>query len=154
MRSSLGGRHEVHTRAAPEAVWQVLAEVTRIGEWSHECLRAEWLDGATAPAVRARFRGYSRSGFMRWSRVCEFTVVDPPHELVWITHGGIYGDTTEWRFRLEPRESGTRIVQQYRVLSLPVWFDRLVHLTVPAHHDRDPALQSDLVRLADLCSEG
>jgi hypothetical protein len=31
-----------------EAVWRVVADVTRTGEWSHECLHVSWLGGATA----------------------------------------------------------------------------------------------------------
>jgi hemerythrin-like domain-containing protein len=150
LRSSLGGRHEVTTSASPRAVWNVLADVTRVREWSHECRTARWLDGASEAAAGVRFTGSSRSGFMRWSRACTFTEFDEPHEMAWVTHGGIYGDNTEWRFRLEPTDSGTRIIQSYRILSLPVWFDRVIALTLPAHHDRRAALQGDLMRLAAL----
>src|SRR5215472_9553842 len=31
------GTASVHASAPPEAVWQVLTDVTRVGEWSHEC---------------------------------------------------------------------------------------------------------------------
>ncbi|MFD5174525.1 hemerythrin domain-containing protein [Nocardia sp. NPDC058379] len=150
LRSPLSGRQEVTAAASPAEVWALLTDVTRVGEWSHECRRAEWLGATTTAVEGARFRGHSRNGIMRWSRACTFTTVDPQRELAWITHGGIYGDTTEWRFTLEPTDSGTRIVQRYRIISLPVWFDRLIHLTLPAHHDRGPALQTDLVRLAQL----
>jgi len=150
LRSPLGGRHETTTTASPQAVWNVLADVTRVRDWSHECRTARWLDGASAAAVGVRFRGSSKSGFMRWSRACTFTEFDPPHEMAWVTHGGIYGDNTEWRFVLEPTDTGTRIVQSYRILSLPVWFDRVISLALPAHHDRGAALQGDLVRLARL----
>ena len=36
----------------------MLADVTRIGEWSHECQGAEWLDGAAtaAPVSEADLR--------------------------------------------------------------------------------------------------
>jgi hypothetical protein len=148
LESPLGGRHEVTTSASPHAVWNVLTDVTRIREWSRECHAARWLDGASEAAVGVKFKGSSRSGFIRWSRTCTFTTFDEPHELAWVTHGGIYGDNTEWRFRLEPTDSGTRIVQSYRILSLPVWFDRVIAMTLPAHHDRSDALQGDLDRLA------
>lgn len=150
IKTKLSGRQETTTSASPAEVWSVLADVTRVGEWSHECRSAEWLDGAAAAEVGARFRGKSRSGIMRWSRACTFTRVDEPRELAWITHGGICGDHTEWRYLLEPTEAGTRLVQFYRVLGMPVWFDRLVWLTTPAHHDRRDALRSDLVRLGEL----
>jgi hypothetical protein len=36
LRLSLSGEVQVTTTAAPSAVWAVLADVTRVGEWSHE----------------------------------------------------------------------------------------------------------------------
>ena len=42
---------------APVAsVWQVIADVTRTGEWSHECHHVTWLGGATAAAAAIRCR--------------------------------------------------------------------------------------------------
>src|SRR5262249_43597007 len=57
--------------AAPEAVYDLVADLPRMGEWSPECVRLEWADGATRPAVGARFVGHNVSGpfgLMRWSR--------------------------------------------------------------------------------------
>ena len=150
LKTSLGGRQEVTTTASPQQVWDILADVTRVGEWSHECRTARWLDGATSATVGAKFKGSSKSGVAQWSRSCTFTVLDEPNEMVWITDGGIYGDNTEWRYNLEPTPTGTRIVQTYRVLAMPVWFDRFVWKLTPAHHDRRDALRGDLTRLARL----
>jgi hypothetical protein len=36
-------RAEVIADAPVEAVWRVVADVTRTGEWSHECLDVSWL---------------------------------------------------------------------------------------------------------------
>ena len=46
-------RAEVIAGAPLEAVWCVVADVTRTGEWSHECLDVSWLGGATAAAPGA-----------------------------------------------------------------------------------------------------
>ena len=48
----------VHMNAPPEQVWDLVSDVTRIGSYSPETFEAEWLDGATGPAVGARFRGH------------------------------------------------------------------------------------------------
>jgi uncharacterized protein YndB with AHSA1/START domain len=50
----------VHMDAAPEKVWDLVSDVTRIGSFSPETFEAEWLDGATGPAVGVRFRGHVR----------------------------------------------------------------------------------------------
>ena len=41
----------VHIDAPPEAVWDLVSDVTKIGRYSPETFEAEWLDGATGPAV-------------------------------------------------------------------------------------------------------
>ncbi|MFC8042496.1 SRPBCC family protein [Nocardia sp. NPDC057353] len=152
LRAVLYGEQSVEVAAAPAAVWEILADVPRVGEWSHECHSAAWLDGATAAAPGARFRGRNRSGRSRWSRTCTVTEVVPERALGWITHGGIYGDHTEWRYTLEPAGTGTRITQTYRVQAMPRWFDRLAWRITPAHHDRREALRDDLSRLGLLAA--
>ena len=48
----------VHMSAPPDEVWALVSDVTRIGSYSPETFEAEWLDGATGPAVGAKFRGH------------------------------------------------------------------------------------------------
>jgi uncharacterized protein YndB with AHSA1/START domain len=147
-KAPVSGQAEVTTTASPGAVWAVLADVTRVGEWSHECHGAQWLDGATTAVPGARFRGRNKSGRVSWSRPCTIEACDRPRELVYRTKGVAFGDATQWRFVLEPAgDGGTVIRQSYRVLSLPVWADRLLWVMVPAHHDRLAALRADLGRL-------
>jgi hypothetical protein len=139
----------VHASAPPEAVWQVLTDVTRVGEWSHECHSAAWLDGSTHAAIGARFRGSNRAGSARWSRPCTIYLCNASSEFGYRTQGGrLMRDSTEWYFALEPEDGGTHIIQRYRIRSLAAWADRLGWLIIPAHHDRRAALERDLERLA------
>ena len=48
--------------ASEEAIYDLVADPMRMAEWSPECVRCQWIDGATQPAVGARFRGTSRNG--------------------------------------------------------------------------------------------
>jgi hypothetical protein len=148
LKVSLSGTATAHASAPPEAVWRVLADVTRVGEWSHECHTATWAGETTRAEAGARFRGSSRSGFARWTRPCVVTVCDAPSVFAYRTEGWLLGDSTEWYFELRADEGGTAIVQHYRVRRLPVWADRLVWWVTPAHHDRGAALTRDLERLA------
>ncbi|HAS09465.1 MAG TPA: SRPBCC family protein, partial [Acidimicrobiaceae bacterium] len=43
--------------APPQRVWELISDITRMGEWSPETTGGKWLKGATGPAVGARFRG-------------------------------------------------------------------------------------------------
>ncbi len=145
------GRVEAVTSATPEQVWAVIADVTRIGEWSHECRTASWLGDATTAAVGVRYRGGNRVGRTRWSRQNEIVTADPPYELAWRTvETPIYRDQTEWRIRLEPHEGGTRIVQTFEVLRLNPLIERLIYATMKPHRDRLAALTADIVRLGQV----
>jgi Polyketide cyclase / dehydrase and lipid transport len=112
------GRVETVTDASPEQVWDAVADVTPVGEWSHECRTAVWLDGASAAVPGARFGGSNRLGRLKWSRVDEIVTAEAPHELVWRTvPSRTYPDSTEWRIRIEPEGEWTRIVQTFEVSS-------------------------------------
>jgi uncharacterized protein YndB with AHSA1/START domain len=142
------GRVEVIAGVPPESVWRVIADVTRTGEWSHECHYVAWLDGATAAAPGARFRGRSRSGWLRWSRICEVLTVDAPHQIVWRTIPTLlFVDSTDWRVSLEPAGAGTRIVQTFQVTRCPRWWEWIVARANPRHIDRSAALTEDLHRI-------
>jgi hypothetical protein len=142
------GGVEVESGATPDQVWNVVGDVTRIGEWSHECRSARWLDENTQAVVGARFRGRNRAGLVGWGRSCIVTEASAPSRLVYRTRGSIFGDATEWTIAIDAVGAGSRITMSYRVLTFPRWFEMLVVVTLPAHRDRRDALQADLVRLA------
>jgi uncharacterized protein YndB with AHSA1/START domain len=141
------GSQEVLVDATPEQVWAVLAEVTRVAEWSHECQAAEWLDGATAAATGARFRGNNKVGRFGWSRVCTVTGIEPGRLFAYRTNGGFPPDSTAWTFVLTPEGSGTRVTQSYEILKFPRLMELATVAFVPPHRDRSEALREDLRRL-------
>jgi hypothetical protein len=145
------GQAEAVSAATPDQVWAVLADVTRIGEWSHECHGATWLDGATTATAGARYRGVNRSGRARWRRRNEILTAEPGRELSWRTvPSRLYRDSTRWRIRIEPHPDGTRIVQTFEVIKLDPVLDRLLYATMKAHRDRLPALNEDMRRLGQV----
>ena len=143
----------VTVEADIDDVWDVVRDVTRVGEWSHECVGAEWLDGSTTPVPGARFRGRNRAGIFRWGRVCEVVSAEP-YELVWRTvPTAMYPDSSEWRIALDRFDSSTRISQHFRVLRAPKVLAVLYALAIPAHRDRTTALTKDLQRLGTVASQ-
>ena len=48
----------LHIDAPPDKVWGLVSDITKMGEYSPEVIEAEWIDGATGPAVGARYRGH------------------------------------------------------------------------------------------------
>ena len=155
MRS--GGAVERVVPAPPHAVWSLLADVTRTGEWSPECRSARWLDGATEPVVGARFRGVNRWGLVRWTRDCEVVTAEPgPRAVVADGPAGLTSDSTLWRYVLEPVDGGTRVVQSYEVLvPLPPAVQRTVVRTLLPHHvDMRPHMERTLERLGERLTAG
>lgn len=140
---------QVISDAPIESVWRVVADVTRTGEWSHECHSVTWLGGTTTAAPGARFRGRNRSGRVRWSRTCEVLTVDPPSQIAWRTiPAPLFPNSTEWRISLAPAGAGTRIVQTFQVTKCPRWFEWLLVRVNPRPDGRSAPLTDDLHRLA------
>jgi hemerythrin-like domain-containing protein len=148
------GRTEVTVDVDPGLVWEVVQDMTRVGEWSHECVGIRWLGGASQPMPGARFRGRNRSGLVRWGRVCE--VVDVSRgELAWRTvPTALYPDSVEWRIRVHAGAGGTHIEQTFHVIRIPAILDRAYATILPGHRDRSEALAADLRRLAQVAAQG
>jgi len=86
----------VAIEASPEAVYDLLTDLSRISELSPECYRAEWEDGATGPAVGASLRGYNRNGNMEWDARAVVTEATPGR--VWAFEvPADDGRSTTWR---------------------------------------------------------
>ncbi|HET7523448.1 MAG TPA: SRPBCC family protein [Acidimicrobiales bacterium] len=119
MRSARTGQASTHIDATPEQVWAIVSDLERMGEWSPECYRVEWLDGATSPAKPgARFKGWNRYGLMRWSMTCEVKTADPGREISWATVKGAR-ELVVWAYRLQPASQGCELTESFEVQWLP-----------------------------------
>ena len=103
--------------ATPEVVWEVVSDITRLGEWSPECQRCEW-DSGQEPGLGATFTGHNRLGDIDWSNQSTVVEWEPQRKLTWevrLTGPGrdMFGDDpfSRWGFSIEPTTSGTRVTQ-------------------------------------------
>ena len=115
MKSARSGQEQIHIEAPPSRVYELLSHVEGMGEWSPECYRVEWLDGARSPAAPgARFQGWNRYGRMKWSVTCQVKTADPHREIAWSTieRGR---EMVRWRYRLTPADGGTDLVESFDV---------------------------------------
>lgn len=53
--------------ADPDTIYDLVSDVTRMGQWSPETFEARWLGGATSARPGARFVGKNAVGRLRWS---------------------------------------------------------------------------------------
>jgi uncharacterized protein YndB with AHSA1/START domain len=104
------------TAARPELVWDLVADVTRVGEWSPECIRAAWLGEPSRPQPGARFTGYNRlpNGF-EYGVTCVVTEADRPRAFAWAVlddSGDPARPSSSWRYRIDPLPGGGSRVRQ------------------------------------------
>ena len=116
MKKGTTGEASVLIDAPPEKVYALLSDVTRMGEWSPECRHCEWIDGATGPAVGARFKGSNKIGIFRWSTKPRVVVADEGREFAFATDWR-GRDGTKWSYRLAPEGGGTKLTESFEVLS-------------------------------------
>jgi hypothetical protein len=107
----------LHIDAEPLPVWELVSDITRMGDYSPEVFEAEWLDGATGPAVGARYRGHVKRnevGPTYWT-VCEITECVPGEvfEFAVLTAGRV---SNTWRYELAAAEGGgTDVTESFRL---------------------------------------
>jgi uncharacterized protein YndB with AHSA1/START domain len=115
------GQATVHIDAPPEKVYAMISDVTRMGEWSPETYKCEWADGATGPAVGARFKGSNKRGIVRWSTKPTVKVADPGQEFTFET-GKAGKEDTRWSYRFAPKDGGTELTESFEALRYPFIF--------------------------------
>jgi uncharacterized protein YndB with AHSA1/START domain len=104
----------LHIDAPPEKVWGLVSDITRMGDYSPEVFEAEWLDGATGPAVGARYRGHVKRneiGPTYWT-VCKVTECVPGEVFEFAV---VMRDRplNVWRYEFEAVGGGTDVTESF-----------------------------------------
>lgn len=98
--------------AAPEKVWALVSDVTRMGEWSPEATGGTWVKGSDGPQTGARFTGANALGKRRWSTTCTVTDCVPGEVFAFEVKGGPLR-VSRWEYRFEPTEGGCRVTESW-----------------------------------------
>lgn len=96
--------------ASPEAVYAAISDVTRMGEWSTECVACEWHEGVEGPAVGASFDGHNRNGQHEWTTQGTVVTAEPGREFTFECSMMDFHFST-WGYRIEPAEGGCRVTE-------------------------------------------
>ncbi len=103
--------------ARPELVWDLLADVTQVGRWSPECVRAAWIGGPGRPRPGTRFTGRNRfPGGFEYEVTCVVTEADRPRAFAWVVlddSGDPGRPSSSWRYRIDPLPGGSRVRQRF-----------------------------------------
>src|SRR3954465_11221116 len=105
----------LHIAAPQAAIYALVADVTRTPEFSPEIVECRWLDGATGPAVGARFKGRNKMpNRPTFTNKPVVTVVDPGRTFAF-SRTEPFGGTVEWRYEFTPDGDGTIVIESYTV---------------------------------------
>ena len=135
--------------ASPEAVYAALTDITRMGEWSPECVAAEWNDGATEAAVGASFTGHNRNGDHEWTTEATITELVPNERFFFdcSVRGFVF---SKWGYSIEPTDTGcvvTEYAQDLRPKEALEWSAQISGVTDRLSHNR-AGMEATLERLA------
>ena len=96
--------------ASPEAVYDALSDVTRMGEWSEECHACEWHEGFDGPEVGAVFDGHNRNGEHEWTSQC--TIIEAERGRAFAFECSMMDfHFSTWGYRIEPTDTGCRVTE-------------------------------------------
>lgn len=124
----LGDEVSVEIAAPAAQVWDLVSDVTRIGEFSPETFEARWTRGSSGPEVGATFKGHVKRngvGPTYWTP-CRVTKALPPtasQEGVFEFAVGLEKQAiNNWGYRLDVLGGErTRVTEYFRLeLALPV----------------------------------
>jgi hypothetical protein len=106
------GSAQITIKRLPNDVWAAIADVTRMGDWSPECVAGRWVGDATGPAVGARFEGdnvakVAGRTVKRWTTTAEVTACDPG-----VVFEFLVENQTTWRYEFRGDATGATIVTE------------------------------------------
>jgi uncharacterized protein YndB with AHSA1/START domain len=106
----------VHMAAPADEIWDLVSDVTKIGRYSPETFEAEWLEGATGPALGAKFRGHVKrngKGPVYWT-TCTVTACEPGRSFAFGV-GSSDRPLNVWSYQLEPAQDGTDVTESFQL---------------------------------------
>jgi uncharacterized protein YndB with AHSA1/START domain len=132
--------------APPEKVWNLVADLPRMGEWSPENVGGTWVKGSSGPALGAVFKGNNRNGFRRWSTTVTVVACEPAKVFEFAVTSGPLA-VANWRYEFEETSSGCRVTESWVDKRKP-WFATVAR--VMGDHSAEHCEQEMAATLANL----
>lgn len=125
----------VDIAAPPQAVWEVVSDVSRMSEWSPECRKVVVL-GRPRQGVGTKLLGINRRGPVVWPTTSTVVRFEPGRAVAWRTRES----RATWTYELTPTDEGTRLTGRRDLDG----FSRLTRVAAPliggaAGHDAELA---------------
>jgi uncharacterized protein YndB with AHSA1/START domain len=109
---------EVEVELPPERMWDLVTDVSRIGEWSPECVYGAWLGPRCGPPeVGSRFEARNQvSPEISFEVLCVVTEAERPRVFAWVVlddEGTVEHAGSLWRYELRPGGSPGRTLVRH-----------------------------------------
>lgn len=95
----------------PQHLYDMVADVTRMGEWSPVC-KACWWDEGSGPEAGSWFTGRNELPERTWETRSEVVVADPGREFAFV----VGGKFARWGYTFVPVDGGTRVTESWEFL--------------------------------------
>jgi len=95
----------------PHQVYELVADITRMGEYSPICTEC-WWDEGDGPRVGAHFTGRNVLPERTWETRSEVVAADPGREFAWVVGPRI----ARWGYTFGPVDGGTEVVESWDFL--------------------------------------
>ena len=97
---------------SPEELYDMVADVTRMGEWSPVC-KACWGDEGDGPRVGAVFTGRNERPERTWETRSEVVAADRGQEFAWVVAQP--PTRARWGYAFAPVEGGTEVTETWEL---------------------------------------
>ena len=101
---------QIEIAASPAVVWALVADVTRMAQWSPQVTSTRLSEPEAAFGVGSRFTNRNAHGELAWTTHAEVTRYDEGRALAF----RIDENYVTWSFELEPTDGGGTLLRQRR----------------------------------------
>ncbi len=128
--TSLRHRESIIVARPPEYLYDMVSDVTRMGEWSPVC-RACWWDDGDGPRPGAWFTGRNELPERAWETRSRVIAAERGREFAFV----VGGSWVRWGYTFTPVDGGTEVTESWEFLPGP---DRRARRGCAHRHPPDP----------------
>ncbi len=101
----------VAVQAPAQLLYDMVSDVTRIGEFSPSCISCWWDDG-DGPRVGAWFTGRNQTATRTWETRSQVVVAEPAQEFAFVVGAGL----VRWGYTFSPTAEGVEVTESWEFL--------------------------------------
>jgi polyketide cyclase/dehydrase/lipid transport protein len=128
--------------ADPDSVWDMISDVTRMGQWSPECYRAMWLTSRRGEG--ALFLGLNRDRGLSWPSPAMVTESERGQVFAFRAASGVL-----WRYRLTAKNGGCLLAEERITSGEFRWVKTAYRLFIGGYDRRMGVLRAGMLQTVE-----